>query len=347
MKRYMLNIVFLVGLTNAFAQTYTKNVDGIIVYPADKNIKAVQLKVINSNIVQVLSSSNKIIKPDTTFMIVANTATNNFNVSEDAATVSLATGNVKAVVAKSTGLVTFFTKQGKLITKESAKTLEPVQLEKSRSNKILQQFYSPADEALYGLGQHQQGIMNYKNTNLTLYQNNTEVFIPFLVSNKNYGILWDNYAITDFGDGRIFKDINYLKLFDKNGAEGNLSAVYLSKKDATKIFAEEKSTAIDYADLELMTHLPKAFKMDEGKAIWDGFVQGNISGEYTFKIWAGGYLKFWADDKLVLDRWRQCWNPFGAYVPVQLVKDKKTKIKIEWIPDGGESYLSCKVMEPV
>ena len=98
----------------------------------------------------------------------------------------------------------------------------------------MQQFSSPADEALYGLGQHQQGIMNYKNSNITLYQNNTEVFIPFLVSNKNYGILWDNYSITDFGDGRIFKDMSYLKLFDKNGEAGNLSATYLSKKDPAK-----------------------------------------------------------------------------------------------------------------
>lgn len=74
------------------------------------------------------------------------------------------------------------------------------------SNTIVQRFVSPADEALYGLGQHQQGIMNYKNTNLVLYQNNIEVLVTFLLSNKNYGILWDNYSITNFGDGRTFKN---------------------------------------------------------------------------------------------------------------------------------------------
>ncbi|MGC4102815.1 glycoside hydrolase family 31 protein [Ferruginibacter sp.] len=347
MKQFLLCAALSFGFISASAQVYKKQADGIIVYPADKNIKAVQLNVVNSNIVQVLSSSNKIIQADTSFMVVAKTGTHDFNIWEDAATVSVITNSIKAVVAKSTGLVSFFTKQGQPITKESAKSLEPVQLEKYTSNKIMQQFASPADEALYGLGQHQQGVMNYKNTNITLYQNNTEVYIPFLVSNKNYGILWDNYSITDFGDGRTFKNLNYLELFDKNGVAGNLSATYASKKDAAKIFTEEKATTIDYADLELMTHLPKAFKMDEGKATWEGYVQGAISGEYTFKIWAGGYLKLWANDQLVLDRWRQCWNPFGAYVPVQLTKGKKTKIKIEWIPDGGESYLSCKVTEPV
>jgi alpha-D-xyloside xylohydrolase len=347
MKKYLLVIFFSVLLINAFAQTYIKKADGIVVYPALKNIRAVQLKIINDNIIQVLSSDNLIIKPDTSFMIVSNATTNDFSISENAATVTITTKTIKAIVNRSTGLVSFFTKQGQPITKESAKSLEPVQLERSTSNKILQQFSSPVDEALYGLGQHQQGIMNYKNSNITLYQNNTEVFVPFLVSSKNYGILWDNYSITNFGDGRIFKDINYLKLFDKNGAAGNLSATYLSKKDESKIFAEEKATAIDYADLELMTHLPTAFKMEEGKAVWEGFIQGNMNGSYTFKIWAGGYLKLWIGDKLLLDRWRQCWNPFGAYVPVTLIKDKKTKIKIEWIPDGGEAFMSCKVMEPV
>ncbi|MGF2410935.1 TIM-barrel domain-containing protein [Ferruginibacter sp.] len=349
MKNCFFSILFLSCSMVSFAQQnhYSKNADGITVYPTDKNIKAVQLKIFSNAIIQVQSSANKILKADTSFMIVAKAATNDFAVTEDASTVSLATTSIKAVVAKATGLVSFFTKDGKPVTKELAKSLSPVQLEKSSSNVIMQQFASPADEALYGLGQHQQGIMNYKGTNLTLYQNNTEVFIPFLVSNKNYGILWDNYSITEFGDGRTFKDINYLKLFDKESREGNLSATYLSKQDETKIFTTEKAGTIDYADLELMTHLPAAFKMEDGKAIWEGFVQGNITGEYTFKIWAGGYIKLWADGELLLDRWRQCWNPFAAYVPVKLNANEKTAIKIEWIPDGGESYLSVKVMEPI
>jgi alpha-D-xyloside xylohydrolase len=348
MKKHFLSLILSGYFVAAFSQqaVYTKKDDGIVVYPADKNIKAVQLKVVSNNIIQVLSSSNKLILADTSFIISYPQNINKFNTAEDATTVSVITSTIKAVITKSTGLVSFFTKAGKPITNELAKSFKPVQLEKSISNTIVQQFSSPADEALYGLGQHQQGIMNYKNSNLTLYQNNTEVFIPYLVSNKNYGILWDNYSITEFGDGRIFKDINYLKLFNKDQQAGNLSATYFSKKDSTKIFTKQKETIIDYADLELMTHLPAAFKMDEGKAVWEGYVQANISGEHTFKLLAGGYLKFWVDGKLLLDRWRQCWNPFTAFVPVTLVKDKKTAVKIEWIPDGGESYVACKIMEP-
>lgn len=350
MKKYFLSVMAVSVAFTTMAQqaSFVKKADGIVVYPADKKIKAVALKVIGTNIIKVLSSANVNFKPDTSFVVVAPPATGAFTVSEDAVSVSVQTAAIKAVVAKSTGLVSFFTKQGTPITKESAKTIVPTRLEnRMMSNAVMQQFASPADEALYGLGQHQEGIMNYKNTNLTLYQNNTEVFIPFLVSNKNYGILWDNYSITDFGDGRFFKDLDFFRLFDKNDKEGNLTATYLSKTDANTIFTERKEATIDYADLDLMKRLPEAFKMQEGKAVWEGYVLPEATGDYVFKLWSGGYLKVWVDGKLLADRWRQCWNPFTAYVMAPMEKGKKASIKIEWIPDGGESYVSIKVMEPV
>jgi len=40
--------------------------------------------------------------------------------------------------------------------------------------------------SLYGLGQHQDGIVNYRNNQVYLFQNNTEVAVPLLVSSKNY-----------------------------------------------------------------------------------------------------------------------------------------------------------------
>ena len=54
--------------------------------------------------------------------------------------------------------------------------------------------------ALYGLGQHQQGLVDIKGTDLELRQYNSEIFIPLLVSSRGYGILWDNTSFTRFGD---------------------------------------------------------------------------------------------------------------------------------------------------
>jgi alpha-D-xyloside xylohydrolase len=57
---------------------------------------------------------------------------------------------------------------------------------------------SPTNEALFGLGQHQDGVINRKGSTLNMQQANTEIQIPLVVSNKGYGVLWDNPSSTTF-----------------------------------------------------------------------------------------------------------------------------------------------------
>jgi len=61
-------------------------------------------------------------------------------------------------------------------------------------------FDSPEDEAFYGLGQHQSEELNMKGHNEDLFQYNTKVSIPFVLSNKGYGLLWDSYSYCRFGN---------------------------------------------------------------------------------------------------------------------------------------------------
>ena len=64
----------------------------------------------------------------------------------------------------------------------------------------VRQQWEPNDgERLYGLGQHQQGLVDIKGTDLELRQYNSEIFIPLLVSSRGYGILWDNTSLSRFG----------------------------------------------------------------------------------------------------------------------------------------------------
>jgi alpha-D-xyloside xylohydrolase len=56
------------------------------------------------------------------------------------------------------------------------------------------------NEAIYGLGQRQEGTMNHRGKTLKLIQTNTVAVVPFLISTKNYGIYWDNYSKTIFED---------------------------------------------------------------------------------------------------------------------------------------------------
>jgi len=54
------------------------------------------------------------------------------------------------------------------------------------------QFQIGADEMLLGLGQYEDGIMNYRNHTEYLYESNMRIAIPFLLTTGNYGILIDS-----------------------------------------------------------------------------------------------------------------------------------------------------------
>jgi alpha-D-xyloside xylohydrolase len=69
--------------------------------------------------------------------------------------------------------------------------------------RLEQRFAAYPGERLYGLGQHQHGLYNQKGAVIELVQRNAEVSIPFLLSSRGYGLLWNNPAI-----GRVELAVN-------------------------------------------------------------------------------------------------------------------------------------------
>ncbi|MEI6972137.1 MAG: TIM-barrel domain-containing protein [bacterium] len=55
-------------------------------------------------------------------------------------------------------------------------------------------------EAIYGLGQHDQGNLNYRGRQEFLYQQNMKVAMPMIVSTRGWGVLWDSYSLAAFHD---------------------------------------------------------------------------------------------------------------------------------------------------
>ncbi|MDT0341091.1 glycoside hydrolase family 31 protein [Streptomyces litchfieldiae] len=62
-------------------------------------------------------------------------------------------------------------------------------------HRLEQRFAAYPDEKLYGLGQHQHGLLDQKGAVLDLVQRNAEVTIPVLTSSRGYTLLWNNPAI--------------------------------------------------------------------------------------------------------------------------------------------------------
>ncbi len=62
---------------------------------------------------------------------------------------------------------------------------------------------------------------------------------------------------------------------------------------------------------------------------------------------SAGYARLWIDGRLLFDRWRQCWNASASYFTLNLEQGRRYPLKIEWIPDGGESYIALRYLTPL
>lgn len=61
--------------------------------------------------------------------------------------------------------------------------------------RLEQRFCAYPEEKIFGLGQHQHGRLNQKGLVLDLVQRNAEVTIPFAISSRGYGFLWNSPAV--------------------------------------------------------------------------------------------------------------------------------------------------------
>ena len=103
-----------------------------------------------------------------------------------------------------TGQITFASSDGKSLLQEQNKgtRLMISTMPAQKPSAFYQSFTLEKDEAIYGLGQLQNGKMSQRNQTKRLIQDNLEDVIPFFQSVKGYGLFWDNYSPTIFKDNQ-------------------------------------------------------------------------------------------------------------------------------------------------
>ena len=148
--------------------------------------------------------------------------------------------------------------------------------------------------------------------------------VPFVVSNKNYGLLWDNYSVTKFGDLRDYSEMDLFKLYNSKGEEGSLSGIYYTNSDTNQVFVNRNESSIDYENLETIKKFPEGFQFNNSTIVWKGQIEPKESGEFHFKLYYAGYTKVYIDNELIVpERWRTAWNPNTYKFTKQLEKGKK------------------------
>lgn len=348
-------LITITSIANPFKKDFEEIKNGVIIYP-DYNfsgkVRSVRLQVITDKIIRVTASPEEKIIDTKSLITVYENLSSSYTVLKKSDRIILKTPSLTATVLLINGAVSFTDNAGKPILMErqnNGRELSTAIFEGQNSYSMSQTFQTTEDDAYYGLGQHQDDKFNYKGQQVFLFQNNTEVAIPFLVSSKNYGILWDNYSVTKVGDTREFMQLSKLKLYSKEGDYGWLTATYNNDKNKpAEILLTKAESQINYPYLDdTRKNLPKDFTPQNGMITWDGSFASDISGAHKFKISYAGYTKVWIDGKLLADKWRQSWNPGTAILDLTLVKNIKHTIKIEWIPNGGESYLCFTWLNPI
>ncbi len=332
---------------------YERTADGLIVRLGNKSDfpgQAVRLKVITDKVIRVSSVPSGDFSDEKSLMALPEKAGDiEFTIEKGDGSITLSTTMTSAEISLKTGEVVFSDNNGTVFLAERAgggKSFTPVTVQGETFFAVRQQFESPEDEALYGLGANQTSFMNLKGKDADLFQYNTMAVVPFLVSNRNYGILWDNNSRTKFGDVRDWSELAALKLYNRDGAEGGLTAVYADRKNIKNVFTTRNETEINYQFIPDLVKFPENFKLGDGQVIWEGSFESDTSGTHKFVFTSAGYAKLWIDGNLIFDRWRQCWNASSNYFTLDLEKGRRYPLKIEWIPDGGESFITLKYRKP-
>ncbi len=191
--------------------------------------------------------------------------------------------NIKALVDDQTGCVSFITKNGEMLLRETGSPT----LDKRKSGadpeklRIGQTWSLDDEEDIYGLGQLHDDAMSWRGRDMELWNHNTYISIPYVTSNRGWGLYWDNAGKSRFKDS----------------------------KDGMR-FTSEVATCIDYY-----------FIYHDGTQ--DGVIAGirKLSGQATmFPLWTMGHWqcreRYKTSDELaeVLDKYRELQIPLDGIV---------------------------------
>lgn len=331
---------------------YQKTDDGIIVNLQQNkttDARKIRLQVLGDELIHVSATPDQEFPKDSSLIIVPGQAAVPFTVDEAGDSIVLNTSRLKVMISKKDGGIRFRDKNGKLILagkKGGGTTFTPIEVEGTKGYSIRQLFDSPADEAFYGLGQHQSDEFNYKGKSEQLFQYNTKVSVPFIISNKNYGLLWDSYAMSRFGDSRDYEQLNRaFKLYDKKGQSGSLTGTYISGEKERLVRAED---SLYFEDVKTIKNLPQNFALKGASVTYEGEIESPKSGAFRFILYYAGYMKVYMNNELVVpERWRTAWNPNYYKFTFNLEAGKRVPVRVEWKPDGAKSYCGLQVETPL
>jgi alpha-D-xyloside xylohydrolase len=308
-----------------------------------------RLVAYSPSIVRVTIAPTGVFPPDNHLSVIAAPSSVRFQkVTMSPDRIVAETSRLRVLIDRSSGSVKFTTLDGKNLLSEHAgeKSLRPTTFPNWQNYKVYAShdaFDLPADESIYGLGQHQQGFLDYRGSVVRLEQHNMEVAVPFLVSSRGYGLLWDNPASTVVNvDGPDeTKTIPTSALQDQDGQPG-LTAEYYDGVNFDHLVGKQNDAQVDHVWTD---DPPKGLSKNYYSVRWTGTIDAPRAGRYSFRTIADDGARLFIDDVKVVDDW-SIHAPRPADGQVQLTAGRH-KLRIEYFQGGGGAEVHLQWAIPL
>lgn len=342
----------------ALASSVERTDHGVILTPDSGPARKVRVEAYDDSSFRVTATvSDSFADIPQSIMVIAKPAASPA-ITETGGEVVLSLSGGSARLRRSDGRLRFFDPAGKEILAETGpRTFQPTRVSGKSYVRISQQFNKATDEGLFGLGQHQNRQMNYNGQDVELAQHNMDIAVPFIVSTRNYGLLWDNNGISRFGNPAAYKLVGSGALaVSHNGQPGWKADYYLDDRLAIS----RTENVIDYQFIKDLVNWPAEAvakrvastngqntagnSLEKQRVVWTGTLTPAESGLHKFRLYSSSYIKVYVDGKLTVDLWRQNWNPWNHLFDVPMKAGKPVEIRIEWEPNAG--YIGLLYNDP-
>lgn len=174
------------------------------VYEVKGSFGTTRVEIYRQNIVRVVHIPRDVVDFDKkSFVVIAKPIEIPVAVSDRSDALIVNTGVLTVRIDKANGCISIGS-GSTTIFREYLWRSEPVEIYGEKTYHFEQIFEVRDDEGIYGLGQHAgysaHTGYNYRGRVVYLVQRNTDIAIPFMVSSKGYGVLWDMYSmgVADF-----------------------------------------------------------------------------------------------------------------------------------------------------
>ena len=213
-----------------FAQNYQKTSSGI---KTTVNAVDIEVQFFAPAVARVIKSPEGVAYEKQSLSVIAKPEKVSFKADIQDNKIVLNTSELSVSVDTGTGIVSYFSKDGKvLLAEKSGMQFIDFDDAGTKTYQVYQPFILDKEEAIYGLGQLQNGKMIQRNMTKNLVQGNVEDVSPFFQSTKGYGVFWDNYSPTLFTDNEVetsFRSevgdcVDYYFMYGKN-ADGVIAQV--------------------------------------------------------------------------------------------------------------------------